>query len=213
MKESFRVLKQELIISEYELYKMNSYETDSYINRKLYVAGYRPHMRLEVVHRKHAHIIKFKWERERKGMNIYLASPFFNDTEIERVKKMAEILRAKGHDVFVPMEHQNKHLEFGSYAWRKATWQSDVDAIDKSDAIYAIVSEGNYSDDGTAWEIGYAYAKEKPIVVFNEDGEEPVNLMISDSLTTYLTTWDAVIALKDDFYFDLPKIEYTGKVV
>jgi nucleoside 2-deoxyribosyltransferase len=146
-------------------------------------------------------------------MNIYLASPFFCDKEINRVKKMAEILRAKGHEVFVPMEHQNKHLEFGSVAWRKATWQSDVDAIDKADVVYAIVSEGNYSDDGTAWEIGYAYANTKPIVVFNEGGEHPVNLMISDSLTTYLTSWDSLIALKDQYAFDLPSIEYTGKVV
>ncbi|MGG1219386.1 nucleoside 2-deoxyribosyltransferase [Priestia endophytica] len=146
-------------------------------------------------------------------MNIYLASPFFKGFQTKRVERMAEILRAKGHEVFVPMEHQNKHLEFGSYAWRKATWQSDVDAIERADAVYAIVSDGNYSDDGTAWEIGYAHAKGKPILIFNENGEEPVNLMISDSLTTYITTWDALIALKDEFSFDLPKMEYTGEVV
>jgi nucleoside 2-deoxyribosyltransferase len=210
MKKCFKVPSIE--IDMHKAVHLSPLQYERFVNRELYKAGYRPHMKIWFERSLKTQQVIYKWEED-KGMNIYLASPFFNETEVERVKKMAEILRAKGHEVFVPMEHQNKHLEFGSYAWRKATWQSDVDAIDKSDAIYAIVSEGNYSDDGTAWEIGYAYAQKKPIVVFNEDGEEPVNLMISDSLTTYLTTWDAVIALKDDFYFDLPKIEYTGKVV
>ena len=33
---------------------------------------------------------------------IYLASPFFNDAELERMGKVRDILRAKGLDVFVP---------------------------------------------------------------------------------------------------------------
>ena len=59
--------------------------------------------------------------------------------------------------MFAPFEHQNKHLEFGSMEWRKATFKSDMDAVYESDIMVAIL-DGNYSDSGTAFEIGaYSY--------------------------------------------------------
>ena len=44
-------------------------------------------------------------------MKIYLASPFFNDNEIANIHRAAEILKAKGHEVFVPMEHDVENRE------------------------------------------------------------------------------------------------------
>lgn len=119
---------------------------------------------------------------------IYLASPFFDEHEVVRMEKVRDILRAKGLDVFVPNEHQNPSLEFGTLEWRKATFESDVNGIDNADCVVAVICKGNYDDSGTAWEIGYAFAKGIPVVVVNTTGET-INLMIADSLHTLVTSY------------------------
>lgn len=139
---------------------------------------------------------------------IYLASPFFNSEEINKMEIVKSILRNKGLEVFAPFENQNKHLEFGSMEWRKATFKSDVDAIDDCDIVVAINTQGNYDDAGTMWEIGYAYATNKPVVLFNNT-EKTINLMIADSLHTLITSYEEL----QEYDFDkLEKREYTNYV-
>lgn len=36
---------------------------------------------------------------------IYLAGPLFNQTQQDRIRKVATILRNKDNEVYVPMEH------------------------------------------------------------------------------------------------------------
>ena len=131
---------------------------------------------------------------------VYLASPFFDDAELERVDKVKEILDSKGIEVFSPKEHQNEHLEFGSIEWRKATFENDVKHIDWCDVVVAIICKGNYDDSGTAWELGYAYATNKPVVLVNITGET-INLMIADSIHALITSYDE---LKE---YDFEKME------
>ena len=131
---------------------------------------------------------------------VYLASPFFDDAELERIDKVKEILDSKGLEVFSPKEHQNEHLEFGSIEWRKATFENDVKHIDWCDVVVAIICKGNYDDSGTAWELGYAYATNKPVVLVNITGET-INLMIADSIHALITSYDE---LKE---YDFEKME------
>lgn len=139
---------------------------------------------------------------------IYLASPFFNAEELDRMKIVKSILRKKELEVFAPFEHQNKHLEFGSMEWRKATFKSDVDAIDACDIMVAINCQGNYDDAGTMWEIGYAFAKGIPVILFNNT-DKTINLMIADSLHALIKSYDEL----EKYDFDkLEKIEYTNYV-
>lgn len=139
---------------------------------------------------------------------IYLASPFFNVVENERVDKVKEILDSKGLEVFSPKEHQNKHLEFGTIEWRKATFKNDVDHIDWCDCVVAIICQGNYDDSGTAWELGYAYATNKPVILVNLTGEA-INLMIADSLHALITSYEE---LKDYDFNELKRIPYENYV-
>lgn len=139
---------------------------------------------------------------------IYLASPFFNDAEVERMEKVRDILRAKGLEVFVPNEHQNPELEFGSIEWRKATFENDVKHIDWCDLVVSIISNGNYDDSGTAWELGYAYATGKPVILVNVTGET-INLMIADSLHALITSYDELEAYD---FGDLKRIPYLNYV-
>lgn len=139
---------------------------------------------------------------------IYLASPFFNAEELDRMKIVNSILRKKELEVFAPFEHQNKHLEFGSMEWRKATFKSDVDAIDACDIMVAINCQGNYDDAGTMWEIGYAFAKGIPVILFNNT-DKTINLMVADSLHALIKSYDEL----ENYDFDkLEKIEYTNYV-
>lgn len=139
---------------------------------------------------------------------IYLASPFFNEAELERVDRVKEILDARGLEVFSPKEHQNPQFEFGSMEWRRATFKNDVDHIDWCDVVVAIISQGNYDDSGTAWELGYAYATNKPVVLVNVTGET-INLMIADSLHALITSYEE---LKEYDFEKMPKVEYTNYV-
>lgn len=139
---------------------------------------------------------------------IYLASPFFNEKETMRVCKVMNILKEKGLEVFVPMEHQSPELEFGSREWRDKTFRNDVDHIDWCDVVVAIISNGNYDDSGTAWELGYAYATNKPVVLVNLTGET-INLMIADSLHALIKSYDE---LKEYDFEKMPVREYENYV-
>jgi nucleoside 2-deoxyribosyltransferase len=136
---------------------------------------------------------------------VYLASPFFNDEEIERVAFVERVLRSKGLDVFSPREHQIQELEFGSKKWRDAVFANDVTNIHKADLVVAVCSK----DEGTNWEIGYAYANRIPIILFNESMTS-LNLMISDSIHAYISSREELEAY--DFE-KMPHKRYEGAVI
>lgn len=107
-------------------------------------------------------------------MKIYLASPFFNDEELEYVCEAEQVLANKGLDVYSPMRHEDRD-EKRTAAWSVKTFMKDVEAINKADAV-VMLYHGNYSDSGTAWECGFAYALNKPVIVVHLGG--PSNLMV-----------------------------------
>lgn len=138
---------------------------------------------------------------------VYLASPFFNETEVQRMEKVRDILRGKGLDVFVPNEHQNPEYEFGGLEWRDATFKSDVKGIDEADLVVAVISNGNYDDSGTAWECGYSYATGKPVIVVNLTGDT-INLMIADSLHALITSYEELEAYDFNKLEKVPYLNY-----
>lgn len=136
---------------------------------------------------------------------VYLASPSHFDEELLDMVKVLGVLRNKGLNVFCPYENKNKDLEFGSREWREKTFCSYVSNIDDTDVVVAIVS-GNYTDGGTAWEIGYAYAIKKPIILVNLN-KEPISLMLSYSLLAYI---DSIEKLEKYNFNTLEEISYKG---
>ena len=108
-------------------------------------------------------------------MKIYLASPFFNETELANISRAVEILKAKGLEVFVPMEHDVENKETLSNAqWAEEIFKIDKNGIDSSDAVVLLYG-GIYSDSGTAWEAGYAMAA----------GKRTVQILCGEPNTTY----------------------------
>lgn len=96
---------------------------------------------------------------------IYLAGPFFKEKEREFVKQLADTLRSLGDEVYVPMEHKIENGEnLPNNEWARKVFEQDIKAIDECDRVIAIYSS-LYSDTGTAWECGYAYAKGKEVFI------------------------------------------------
>lgn len=135
---------------------------------------------------------------------IYLAAPFFSDEQNERLKLVKEHLEANktvGY-IYEPADHQQTTIvnKYGSLdiamttrEWQDATFRSDTQAIRQADAIVAILDydyehHNLVPDPGTIYEIGYAQALGKPIILIQatDVGNDPLNLM----LTQYTAYFD-----------------------
>lgn len=142
---------------------------------------------------------------------IYLASPFFDEEQINRVSR-AESALAKNEtasSVFSPREHQHEEFEMFSHEWRIATYNGDVDAINDADIMVAVIDYvGQEVDPGTAWEFGYAVANNIPVIVVKEK-EGAVNLMMGIPLTAYLTSVDDLATYDFDAVTEIP---FTGEI-
>ena len=139
-------------------------------------------------------------------IKIYLASPFFNDDELKNVETAEKILFDRGFEVFSPRLNEVRSEEnIGSPAWSKETFMNDRRFIDWADAV-VMLYYGNYSDSGTAWECGYAYGTNTPVVVVHL-GEDS-NLMIHEGCHTNITLDD----LKIYDFNKMPHKPYEGKM-
>ena len=128
-------------------------------------------------------------------MKIYLASPFFYGEEKPNVEKVRDILRASDLDVFVPMEHFVEGGEnMPNEIWANEVFKMDKDAIDECDVLVCLYY-GLYSDSGTAWEVGYAYSKNKKIVVIHMDEKKESSLMISSCADVNLAKIEEIATL------------------
>ena len=136
-------------------------------------------------------------------MKIYLASPFFNETEIKNVIKAKEILTSKQLQVYVPMDNQLNRKNKTRKQWATDTFNMDVEQIKNSDVI-VMLYYGCYSDSGTAWECGLAYGLNKPVVAIHlHEGKS--NCMINSSCLANLKAINEL--LKYDFNV-MPAISY-----
>lgn len=97
-------------------------------------------------------------------MKIYLASPFFNEEELEIYRRAIKLLRAEGYEVYVPQEHTIENAwSLSNEDWAQQVFVEDCYAIDDCEYVM-VLNFGIYSDSGTAWEAGYAFAKGKKVV-------------------------------------------------
>jgi nucleoside 2-deoxyribosyltransferase len=118
-------------------------------------------------------------------MKLYLAGPLFTTAECDFNRDLAQRLRAAGHEVWLPQEHEQRSKS------AKEIFAKDVEGVDWAEAVVANM-DGADPDSGTCWECGYAY-KKKPVIVFRTDfrvseeaGKGPYNLMLTQSATLRL---------------------------
>lgn len=109
---------------------------------------------------------------------IYLASGWFTDLQMRRLLFVEDVLRKRNVEHFSPRLNEPDMMEPHSVEWRKTIYANNVNAIIHSDYVLAIYDD---EDSGTMWEIGYAAAIGKPIIVVKFDPHTPVNTMIAES--------------------------------
>ena len=112
---------------------------------------------------------------------IYVAGPLFNDAERGHDERIAAICEQMGLRTFLP--HRDAGLQ--NHENGDAVFRSDLRNLEAADYVVANL-DGADVDAGTAWEIGYAFARGKPIIGIRTDRRvlEPwarVNLMIAQS--------------------------------
>ena len=138
-------------------------------------------------------------------MKIYLASPFFDSVENSYVFIAETILRNRGFDVFSPRENEVRDTDkVGTIDWAYDTFINDVDAIREADCVVMLYA-GNYSDSGTAWECGYAYARKIPIICVHVH-DNISNLMVHCSARANISLDD----LKTYDFEKMPEKIYEG---
>lgn len=113
---------------------------------------------------------------------IYLASPLFNEKEKENIIKIAAVLRFRGYEVYVPMEHQIENAwDYPMNEWANLVFKEDIKAINEADRVVAIIY-GMKDDAGTAWEIGYSFGLNKSVDVILASNERDIySLMVLQS--------------------------------
>lgn len=130
--------------------------------------------------------------------NIYLAAPLFSEAECDFNRKLREELQGIGFNVFLPQEDSNNiHDKINR---QKIIFNKNLAEIENSDIIVAVI-DGADVDSGTAWEIGYAFAKGKHVIGFRTDFrtlgiEGTVNLMIERSVILCMSISELLNHLK-----------------
>jgi nucleoside 2-deoxyribosyltransferase len=135
-------------------------------------------------------------------MRIYFAGPLFTTGERDFNAAVGQRLRAAGHEVFLPQDQETSADD------PVTIFANDVRHLDWSEVVVGIM-DGPDPDSGTAWEIGYAYATGRPIILLRTDfrtwrnrGDAPYNLMLTESATEHIeiaipsveTAADALVA-------------------
>lgn len=115
---------------------------------------------------------------------VYLAAPLFSEAERDFNRKLRDEIKRAGFNVFLPQEDSNNVKEEKNR--QEIIFNKNMEAIEGSDIVVAVI-DGVDVDSGTSWEVGYAFAKGKPVLALRTDFrtlgvEGTVNLMIERSV-------------------------------
>ena len=137
-------------------------------------------------------------------MKVYLASPWFKNNERVMYTQILQKMRAEGHEVYAPVEHEVPNAwDLSNEEWGRQVFFADIKAIDECEEVW-VLNFGMYSDTGTAWECGYAYAKGKTVrqLVYDFTPDKVFSLMMIngceeyDSMCNYLFNRDDEIRIE-----------------
>lgn len=143
---------------------------------------------------------------------VYLAAPFFSGTQVDLVECVEQALDKNPfvEAYFSPRQNQIESLRFGSELWREAVFAQDVEHIDWATHVVAVADfDGADTDSGTAFELGYAHATGKPVILLHQT-EDVLNLMLSDSLHYYTKS---IQEIEDYNFIKNPKRKYKGEII
>lgn len=116
-----------------------------------------------------------------KRIKCYIAGPFFREGERERLEKLREFFNNDDffdeYEFFFPMDHKipgGEEMSNGEWAWN--VFEMDTKELATSDLVVAVYDK-HYSDSGTAWELGFAFANHIPVLLLCTDLEADNSIM------------------------------------
>lgn len=120
----------------------------------------------------------------------YIAGPLFDEGERWFIEKVDSLVSEAGFTTFLPHRDNPPKTQDNI----DLIFANDKNGIDTADIVVANLN-GLTTDDGTAWEIGYAYANGKYIIGLHTDWRsrfqhEVVNLMIQCSINVLVRSLD-----------------------
>lgn len=132
-------------------------------------------------------------------LRAYVAGPLFDEGERHWIETVDALVAAEGFVTFLPHRDNPPKDEFNV----RAIFDNDRGAIDDCDIVVANLN-GIITDDGTAWELGYAFAKGKNLVGLHTDwrrrfDHEVVNLMMECSLDRLVRSLDELRVVLREF--------------
>ena len=115
---------------------------------------------------------------------IYLAAPLFSEAERTYNSSLSDLLREHLFEVYLPQE-TGDDTGTRTQAEQARIFSKNKEALDNADIVVAVI-DGADADSGTAWEMGYAHARQKPVIAIRTDfrrtgTHEQVNLMLEES--------------------------------
>lgn len=125
---------------------------------------------------------------------VYVAGPLFDEGERWWIEQVESAVAEAGCETFLP--HRDNPPKTADNIGE--IFATNHGAIDRCDIVVASLN-GITTDDGTAWEVGYAWAKDKPVIGIHTDwrsrfADEVVNLMIECSLHQLVRSLDELPA-------------------
>lgn len=132
-------------------------------------------------------------------MKAYVAGPLFDEGERWWIEKVERLVADVGFETFLPHRDNPPKDEFNV----RQIFENDKRGIDGCDVVVASLN-GLTTDDGTAWELGYAYAAGKHLIGLHTDwrnrfDHEVVNLMLECSLDQLVRSLDELQAALIEF--------------
>ena len=132
-------------------------------------------------------------------MLAYVAGPLFDEGERWWIRRLDELVAAAGYATFLP--HRDNPDKTADNC--RKIYLNDRGAIDRADVVVASLN-GVATDDGTAWEIGYAVGRGVPVIAIYTDwrrrfDDEVVNLMIEESVERLVRSEEELRAALADF--------------
>lgn len=119
-------------------------------------------------------------------MKIYVAGPFFNDEQIASLESVENILIKNNFKMFRPRYDAGSLSKNVTKKEMQEVFTADVKAIDSCSMLLADIT---YRDTGTSFEIGYAFAKRIPVMLFcNTTTGSKMNLMLAASCLKNFTS-------------------------
>ena len=130
--------------------------------------------------------------------NIYIAGPLFNAHERSYLELIAAKLEGSGYKCFLPHRDQSgideSELEGTnmSQATKDKIFNADLTALKEADLTVALIT-GQDIDSGTAAEIGFTYANDRPIIAITAYERRFRNLFVDGMISKTVNEVDELL--------------------